>query len=700
MKTTINFRPIFYSFVSLGLGIYFARLIFALNVYILLAVAISFAFLTFMCVKHKCIKQLVVIVASFVLGLGMFLLNVATFSAPNFVDGTYTVTGRISTVTNRSSLQSVVLDNVYINGERQKNDMVVTVTAGASMEEGYTISFTAYVEKTQLFTLGQFNNYYYKYSIAYTANTNEADVTITDYKGLNLAEKLRLYVKNLLFANMSNDNASISYASLFGDKTYVNDSIRDSFSMSGIAHLLAVSGLHIGFVTSLLLFLFNKTKLKKWANISIIGAILAFYCYLCSFSASVVRASIMFLVLSIAGLFGRQYDKLNSIGIAGIVVLLYKPLSVYDAGFLLSFGCVLSIFMFNGFFKRLFTKWRLPKKLADTFAVMFAVQLGILPLTIYYYGQVSILTLLANYICIPVFEVFFIMLFALTPIVLILPFLSILLKVPSIIIAFIIKVAQTIANQSWAVINLGSISPFALVGVYMALFILSQFVNLKPKQKLSTITAVLITTLVLALGITTPIANQNSITVLNAYGDNCYVLEFGGTTYVIGDFNKHVNQSLEKYSCNILHKTANYIFVTNNYELESNNQSIIYFSDSEQTNTLMFNITYKFGEVNVTSIKSTTGKCGVLISYKNFVALVADSELTYESLYETNQNVGKIDLLITSSSALTSTHDLNVNTFIVDGNNITSENNFTTKMKGNWTITFSDAKIDNIRSID
>lgn len=630
----------------------------------------------------------------------MFVITVANFSSGNFKEGTYSVVGRISTVTNRSNLQSVVIDNVYIDGVRQKNGMVLTVMAGLSMEEGYEISFTTYVEKTSLFTLGQFNNYYYKNSIAYTASVYESEVEITGYPGLSLAETIRFKVKNMLFANMNNENASISYASLFGDKTYVNDSIRDNFSMAGIAHLLAVSGLHIGFVTSLLLFLFNKTKLKKWINVSIIGAILAFYCYLCSFSASVVRASIMFIVLSIGGIFGKQYDRMNSLGIAGIVVLLYKPLFVYDAGFLLSFGCVLSIFMFNHFFKNLFTKLHLPKSLADTFAVMFAVQLGILPLTIYYYGQMSLLTMLANFICIPVFEVFFITLFALTPIVLLMPFFSVLLKVPSVIIAFIIRVAQSIANQNWAIIDLTQISPFALIGVYVALFVLSQFINYNPIQKLSVITPILITTFVLALGITTPIINQNSIAVLNAYGDKCYVLEHGGITYAIGDFNKHTYEVLDAYFSNIAHKNPNYIIIINDYEPTENlnQEEIIRFSFNEGENIFEFNQEYTLGNVSIICVQMSGTIYGVLVKYGEYVTVVANDDISYENIYAVNSYYGNFSTLICSKDALDDTSYLDVDSYIIDGKRALGDN-FNVNMTGNWTINFSNDKM-NIRSID
>ena len=246
MKTRINFRPIFYSFIALGFGIYFARSIFSANIYILLALGMALGFLTFVCVKYKCINRLIIVVSAFCLGGGIFALSLATFTNNNFVNGSYLVSGRIATVNTYNGMQNVILDNVYIDGNKSGN-MSVSITGATTMEEGYVITFTTYVEKTQLFSLNKFNNYYYKYKIGYLAKVKSQEVTMDDFKGLTLSENLRKSVKLILDKNMSPDEASISYASLFGDKTYITDTIRDNYSLSGIAHLLAVSGLHIGF---------------------------------------------------------------------------------------------------------------------------------------------------------------------------------------------------------------------------------------------------------------------------------------------------------------------------------------------------------------------------------------------------------------------------------------------------------------------
>ena len=700
MKKRINFRPIFYSFVSLGLGIFFAKQIFNLNVYIIFASLLAFALVLFLTIKYKCISRFVLVVFSFVLGLGVFLLSSATFSDNNFADRTCTVSGRISTVTTYAGFQNVILDNTYIDGDYNGKSMVVSVQGGTTMEEGYVITFTAFVEKTRLFTMGRFNNYYYKYNIAYTSSVKANDVVMDDFKNLQVSEALRLSVKKAIFKNMPADEASISYASLFGDKTYVNNDIRDNFSISGVAHLLAVSGLHIGFLTTLLLFILNRTKLKKYVNLIIIAVFLGFYCYLCSFSVSVVRASVMFLVLSVAGILGKQYDKLNSLGIAGFVVLLYKPLSVFDAGFLLSFASVLSIFMFNGFFKNLFCKWKMPTKLANALAVIISVQLGLLPLTIYYYGKMSLLSILANFICIPIFEVFFISLFILVPIALILPFLGILLKIPSLIISFIIKVASIIAEQKWAIINLSKISPFAVVSVYMCLFLCSQFVNFGKKEKMAIITTYVICSMLITVGLLTPIYYNQNVSFINSYGEEAYVVELNNTSFCVGDYSRYLNTTTNEYFNNITFKNADYLLLTNNYSVpdESIYANVYKFGNVDGENILTYDVEYTFNNVKVKSFSILGDYSGVLLRHDNFKVFVARKELSFDKLYTINEQIGKIDLLILPNNSFDNYDEINADNLVINGKLHTEK--YQTKYSGNWTITYNNGKIDNVRSID
>ena len=136
---------------------------------------------------------------------------------------------------------------------------------------------------------------------------------------------------------MGEENAPLAYAVLFGDRTQVSDDILTSYNNAGILHLLAVSGLHVGFIAGLIYALLSKLKLKRLFSFIITACLLLFYNYLCNFTPSVVRATIMICVGLFANVLGKKSDTLTTIGIAGILTLLIKPLWAFDIGFQLSY---------------------------------------------------------------------------------------------------------------------------------------------------------------------------------------------------------------------------------------------------------------------------------------------------------------------------------------------------------------------------
>lgn len=697
MTKALNYRPIFYTFISLALGIFFARRIFCGDVFYIVGIVCGFVAIFLVCLYSKHIFRFIATILAFGVGLGVFALSYLTFNNCQFDSGTYTVSGRVNTVSTNSSGQAVIIDNVYIDGTKINKAVKVFISYSAGIEEGYVITFTDYLEKTSLYTLGQFNNYEYKYNIAYSANASS--VVIDRFDGLTVSESLRLSVKKVLYNNLENDTASVCYASLFGDKSLISGEIRNNFSVSGIAHLLAVSGLHVGFIASALSFLLRKVRKSKIVRPIVVGAVLVFYCYLCSFSASVVRASVMFFVIAMADVFGKRYDRLNSLGIAGIVVLLYKPLFVYDAGFLLSFFCVFSISMFMPLFNRLFSKTKLPKWLRESIAIIFAVQLGMLPLTIYYYAQVSLLSMLANFICVPIFEIFFILLLACLPLVLIIPPIGFILLAPGVVINGIIIVARLIANQTWAIIYLGWISVLLVVAIYFVMFIFSHFTNLKFSYRMLYSSLILIFAGILVVGINMPTKCEFAITTLNSYGNMSYVVEFSGEKYLFSDYDYFSSKNANVYFSSLVHSKAKALFYFGNATgYFDNNYEMSYIASSNiEENSLLFNQSYNIGNIIITPCSIDNTLCGYMIEHGQIKIFVCTSTQSSYVMSIINDFEG-VEFLICSSDILTGEYVFDAQYIIRDGKRLASEDNIT-NMSGNWTIDIKNDKLK-VRNID
>ena len=143
-------------------------------------------------------------------------------------------------------------------------------------------------------------------------------------------------------ATLSEHDSGIYKAVILGDKSDMDTEIRDLYQDAGIAHLLAVSGLHVSMIgASLYNILRRKLNARKSAIIASI--VLFMYMLLTGASGSVIRAVIMLILNIAAAVIGRNYCMTTAISISAIVVMLYRPYMIFTSGFQLSFGAVASI---------------------------------------------------------------------------------------------------------------------------------------------------------------------------------------------------------------------------------------------------------------------------------------------------------------------------------------------------------------------
>lgn len=167
---------------------------------------------------------------------------------------------------------------------------------------------------------------------------------------LHLKYKMALFIKEIRLLAGNQEWADMIIAITTGDKSYLDRESKDAFISSGTMHLMAVSGLHAGFlftfVSFVLSFLGNRLLPKILRSIVIIS-ILWIYCAIAGFSASSLRAVIMISMLTIYRLIGRSPLSLNSLSASALIITLFSPESLYEPGFQLSYVAFLSILFIN-----------------------------------------------------------------------------------------------------------------------------------------------------------------------------------------------------------------------------------------------------------------------------------------------------------------------------------------------------------------
>ena len=156
----------------------------------------------------------------------------------------------------------------------------------------------------------------------------------------NILENIRVHCRNTLLSEAGEKNGSILSAILLGEKSQMDPEIKKLYQVNGIGHILAISGLHLSVIGIGIYQLLRK--LTGSYTIGGIGGIFFFFLYvlMIGVTVSVIRAGIMYLFRVGAEIAGRHYDSVTALSVAAAVVLIWRPLSIYDGAFWLSFFAV------------------------------------------------------------------------------------------------------------------------------------------------------------------------------------------------------------------------------------------------------------------------------------------------------------------------------------------------------------------------
>ena len=222
-----------------------------------------------------------------------------------------------------------------------------------------------------------------------------------------LAQQCREYFLSIYrqFIFKKEDFAVLA-ALTFGYTDELDPDLQASYSASGTTHILSVSGLHVGVIYAVFVFIFgflNKTQKQRNIRTLLILFLLWFYAFVTGLPPAVFRASLMFSLVAISGLFNRKSQTYNVVFMSAFFMLLVNPNLLFDIGFQLSYCAVLSIVYFQPKISKLFYFRSKPARWVwQLAAVSIAAQLGTVPFTLYYFQVFPNYFLLGNMIAVPV----------------------------------------------------------------------------------------------------------------------------------------------------------------------------------------------------------------------------------------------------------------------------------------------------------
>lgn len=501
-----------------------------------LFVGVATSFLVSAIVKHKNkfvnflnLNKVVLMFCLLFYMFGGFLSFIKVTSFEQQIDDSeYSVVAKVESVGFFHNQQTIILNEVEIENEsfssklKGKTELRISGDEDCyvDIEVGNIVSYVGTFTATNVIDDNKLNYYAIKSNIKFSSTMNDKTTfKILDNGSLNVNDKIRFNILDNLLGEMPSDLAYLSFSIMFGDASYLSDFTDESFKISGVSHIVAVSGMNVVIIVSVLLFMFRFIKCKKFIKFLIITLVLIGYCYLCDYTPSVVRATIMALVVLSASFLGRQNDILSSLGLSAMLISIIWPLSIYDVGFLLSFASVVGIVLFcSPMTKFLNDKCKFPTWLASGIAVTLSAQIGIYPIMASYFNVFSVYSILANIVVVPVFSLAYILLFTMVVITTILPFLSFLLVVPAVVMSFVNWFPSLFVDLPFATVYVFDMEILTIF-FYIFLLFASSFVFLKNKFKIPIVLMLTIAIAILFIGQLLPNKfNKDNVNEFNTYG--------------------------------------------------------------------------------------------------------------------------------------------------------------------------------------
>ncbi len=247
---------------------------------------------------------------------------------------------------------------------------------------------------------GQFNAPFYYQILRISFRLDQAEIQVKSDKFYKISEglyQLRRKAGSKMDALLPEQEASVMKTMLLGEKGILDEEIKGLYQRNGIAHILAISGLHISMIGLGLYQLLRKAGLKIKPDAILASVVILLYGMMTGFAVSAIRAIIMFLLQMLAQILGRTYDRITALAVAAVLVLVEQPLYLFHSGFQFSFLCVLGISMILPVLGNV----RKGRKLLEGIALMAVT----LPVYLGVFYQIPVYSMFLNFIVLPMMSI-------------------------------------------------------------------------------------------------------------------------------------------------------------------------------------------------------------------------------------------------------------------------------------------------------
>ncbi|MGX8689953.1 MAG: ComEC/Rec2 family competence protein [Bacteroidaceae bacterium] len=279
-----------------------------------------------------------------------------------------------------------------------------------SLEPGQTITFDGKINKPSSEGAGfDYASYLLSHGISGTLRVQAKDWHSDPPKG-RLSIKIRSVrfrksiIRKYMEWGLKGNALAVASAVSLGEKKQIDESLREIYSTSGVSHVLAVSGLHVGIMCWFLYLIFPSFIFRKqmWIREIMVLGILWAYAFAIGLPVSITRSLIMFSIVAICRGIDKENSALNSLGIAALLMLAVNPSALFDMSFQLSFSAVFFIVVLTPLLLDFYKPLTAPVRYVWRVSVLsFSAQIGTTPIVMYHFSGFSTYVLLANLFVVP-----------------------------------------------------------------------------------------------------------------------------------------------------------------------------------------------------------------------------------------------------------------------------------------------------------
>lgn len=413
---TVIKRPVFWILLAFVLGEVIA--VFDLNIAVPCIVPAIIVIGKIVIKAYEDMGAFVVIFFTLIMG---FMLMSNEITTRNYIydlkENTVIVQGKIYKIENTAFGTNIYLKGVEVeNGEKSVSVKRIFVNTEKipNVKIGNIIKVRGKLRQfEEAANKGNFDSRKYYLSLGFYGKIEAGTIEIinSDYSGIRQGlYELRMEIierleklcsdNNGIFSIINNKNGIIG-AIILGDKTDIDSDIKELYSVSGIAHILAISGLHISFIGMAIYRLLRRRFRFLFSAAVSIPVVLSFG-IMSGFGISTIRAIIMFILKIIGEVLGRKYDAITAISLAGLVLLVQNPFVVCNSGFQMSFGAIIAIVLILPIVEEILNT---DNKIIKVLSANFTISLVMNPILAWNYYELPTFSFLLNIVVVPLMSV-------------------------------------------------------------------------------------------------------------------------------------------------------------------------------------------------------------------------------------------------------------------------------------------------------